>query len=187
MAKTEKLFPLSTTGGRIQHLRREKGIRRNEFYDLVYKDGSANDINAKNKTVLNWESGNSQSFTSDVLKRMCEILNCDADYLLCIQDQPRKEYTHITKMTGLSYKAVERMTNNSDIPPVLSSMLETGLIYTILSAAKSHYEDGYIENFKGGRLRVSAESLYNAEKGAVYISLMDFINKIRKQGGLPTL
>ena len=37
MSKSEKIFPLSTTGGRIQHLCIEKGISRKELYHAILK------------------------------------------------------------------------------------------------------------------------------------------------------
>lgn len=105
MAREERIFPIETMGGRLQSLRKSKGYGRVAFHTLVCPDVPL-EKDSRQKTVHNWESGKT-SPDYDTLKRMCRILDCDTDYLLCMQESPRKETADISSATGLSEKAAD--------------------------------------------------------------------------------
>ena len=88
MAREERIFPIETMGGRLQSLRKSKGYDRVVFHALVCPDVPL-EKDSRQKTVHNWESGKT-SPDYDTLKKMCRILDCDTDYLLCMQESPRK-------------------------------------------------------------------------------------------------
>ena len=105
MAREERIFPIETMGGRLQSLRKSKGYDRVVFHALVCPDVPL-EKDSRQKTVHNWESGKT-SPDYDTLKKMCRILDCDTDYLLCMQESPRKETADISSATGLSEKAAD--------------------------------------------------------------------------------
>ena len=106
MSKSEKIFPLSTTGGRIQHLCIEKGISRKELYHAILKEKAAsNDDSSISRTVFNWYSEDSK-LNYEQIRRACDLLKCSSDYLLCLDECTNKTTQFIQDATGLSEKAI---------------------------------------------------------------------------------
>ena len=109
MAKTERLFPDTEMGGRIQKLRRQKGLERVDLHERVFPGSHSDGY----KTVSNWESGATRPKYEEFIS-LCDILECDADYLLCRQDTPRKATVDIMNETGLSEKSVSNLCTYND-------------------------------------------------------------------------
>ncbi len=108
MSKTEKVFPLNTFGGRIQHRRKEiLKMSRPEFYDLIYPNENIA-IESKSRTVKNWESGKNEPDIRN-LKKICSALNCSSDYLLGLDKCTNKSTQFIHEYIGLSEKSVEAL------------------------------------------------------------------------------
>lgn len=106
MSKTEKVFPLNTFGGRIQHRRKEiLKMSRPEFYDLIYPNENIA-TESKSRTVKNWESGKNEPDISN-LKKICSALKCSCDYLLGLEECSNKTSQFIHDYTGLSEKSIE--------------------------------------------------------------------------------
>lgn len=59
-------------------------------------------------TVQSWEQGKSTP-TAEVLANICDLLDCDADYLLGRIDQRTHDITVAHQYTGLSIKALEQL------------------------------------------------------------------------------
>ena len=59
-------------------------------------------------TIQSWEQGKSVP-TADVLANICDLLECDADYLLGRIDQRTHDITDAHRYTGLSSKALEQL------------------------------------------------------------------------------
>ena len=59
-------------------------------------------------TVQSWEQGKSTP-TAEVLANICELLECDADYLLGRIDERTHILDKMRKYTGLSAEAIERL------------------------------------------------------------------------------
>lgn len=116
MSKKEKVFPLNTFGGRIQDLRKNKlEISRPEFYDLIYPNGNvANE--SKSRTVKNWESGECEP-DLETIKKLCIALKCSSDYLLGLDNCTTKDTQFIHDKTGLSEKAIGRITSKNGSTP----------------------------------------------------------------------
>ncbi len=109
MGKKEITYPIDSTGGRIQHLRRGQGLTRIQFYDKI-KPGMATAPESKNRAVKNWESEKTQ-LDFEGLRTACNVLDCDSDYLLLLQPEPHKVGIQIAEETGLSYEAVDALMN----------------------------------------------------------------------------
>lgn len=108
MSKTEKVFPLNTFGGRIQHRRKEiLKMSRPEFYDLIYPNENIA-TESKSRTVKNWESGKNEPDIRN-LKKICSALKCSSDYLLGLDECTDKSTQFIHECTGLSEIAVKRL------------------------------------------------------------------------------
>ncbi len=108
MGKKEKLYPLYTTGGRIQARRHELGLSRSELYDKVYGNGKAGSDSSKDKVVLYWESGHTE-LNYDTLIAMCAELKCSSDYLLGLDECTTKTIQFIHDETGLSEDAIKEL------------------------------------------------------------------------------
>lgn len=112
MPKKERIFPIDTVGGRIQHKRHELGINRSKLYDLVYniaeKSSDAGSESSKEKTVFHWESNKTQ-LNYETLKAMCEALQCSSDYLLGLDECSNKTNQFIHDKTGLSETAIKKL------------------------------------------------------------------------------
>lgn len=112
MGKKEKIFPINTVGGKIQHLRHEQKLSRSELYDKVYqinkRDSSAGSESSKEKTVYNWEA-NKTELDYTTLCALCRTLNCSSDYLLGLEECSNKSAQFIHNKTGLSEHSQKRL------------------------------------------------------------------------------
>lgn len=106
-------------GDRIAKRRKECGFRAQ--VDLAEKmvppcqdaDENARNVESKRKAISNWESGKAYPPLQD-FALLCETLECDPQYLLGDINAPRKETKSVMEITGLSQKAVERLSRISD-------------------------------------------------------------------------
>lgn len=106
MAKQEKIFPDSTFGGRVQKLRHEKGLQRGELYEKLFPNTADTDPESKSRTIRNWES-NTNAPDLDTLVKLCDILECDSDYLLGrTASHTTRKMAAACEITGLSEPAI---------------------------------------------------------------------------------
>lgn len=89
---------MNTFGIILKQAIKTKGITQEEFADKV---------GISRTTVVKYISPKYNNYprVEEILK-MCEVLDCDSDYLLGLQPHPRKETTDICSVTGLSPAAV---------------------------------------------------------------------------------
>lgn len=135
MARKEEIFPIETMGGRLQRLRKSKGYDRVAFHTLVCPNVPL-EKDSRQKTVHNWESGKT-SPDYDTLKKMCRVLDCDTDYLLCMQDMPRHATVDISAQTRLSESAINTIckwkNNFPAIVDILSNLIISPYFYDLLN------------------------------------------------------
>lgn len=93
------------------------------------------------KKVERWEKGISEPSISE-FKRLCDVLDCDPEYLWGICDDYRKETRSVREITGLSQGAVQSLehffthSHAAVLPPVeiISWMLENPAFYEMVNA-----------------------------------------------------
>ena len=95
----EYLKDIKEIGQRLQD-------RRKEFFKTQYDFAEALGIEER-KTVGNWETG-TVAIPIHRLSDICNLLDCDLDYLFGKIDVPKNNTADIMKETGLSQKAVEK-------------------------------------------------------------------------------
>ncbi|WP_026499369.1 helix-turn-helix domain-containing protein [Butyrivibrio sp. WCD2001] len=99
---------------RLQECRRRKYSSQQAFADAYMKQfGMIRDIKKTRDhnmfgTVQSWEQGKSAP-SADVLANICDLLDCDADYLLGRIDQRTHDITDAHRYTGLSAEALEQL------------------------------------------------------------------------------
>lgn len=86
-------------GERLKELRKASGFTQGELYEKISG-------NKESKTIRNWERGKTMPNVSDLLK-LCEIFNCDCDYLLGRIDAKTHDLEFISEMTGLTEGAIK--------------------------------------------------------------------------------
>ncbi len=198
MPKKEKIFPLSTVGGRLQDLRHKANLSRSDLYDRVFPYGEAGSDPSKEKLVYRWESGKTQ-LDYDKMAKISITLDCDTDYLLGLQKAPRKEYAHISEMTGLSPAAAENLLtcykSGDPVISVLSALLEDSyLLDKIYHCACADYGSisTIIEINDVFRPKEKTPVIFNprqvrqADSMELYNELCEFIDGMRAGYGLPT-
>lgn len=169
MSKTEKIFPLNTFGGRIQHRRRNViKISRPEFYDLIYpNENIANE--SKSRTIKNWESGKNEPDIKN-LKKICSALKCSADYLLGLDECTNKTSQFIHNYTGLSEDAIDKLQESKIYNDVILSDPALHFISILLEQLDPiHYDD--ILHEIAAYLRsdgLDQDMWYNIESKALY-------------------
>ena len=101
-----------TFGSRLKAYRKSKNISVNEIVVkiLEYQDNVIDDdlINNFRKTYYNWENDKTTP-NIEVLDMMCNILDCDYDFLMGKIDVPKKKTYDIKKLTGLSENAIQTL------------------------------------------------------------------------------
>ncbi len=99
---------------RLQECRKRKYSSQQAFADAYMKrfgmirQGKKQTDNNMFGTIQSWEQGKSTP-TADVLANICELLDCDADYLLGRINQRTHDITDSYKYTGLSPAALEQL------------------------------------------------------------------------------
>ena len=99
---------------RLQECRKRKFSSQQAFADAymdrfgMIRQGKKNSGNNMFGTVQSWEQGKSTP-TADVLANICDLLDCDADYLLNRIEQKTHEITTAQRYTGLSASALEQL------------------------------------------------------------------------------
>lgn len=89
-------------GKRIRKERKERGLTQEDFAELL------NLSRESRPSISNWENGKTRP-PFEHIHRMCEIFECELDYLLCKYDCKTRKDTDIAEATGLSRNAVNRL------------------------------------------------------------------------------
>ena len=99
---------------RLQQCRKRKYSSQQAFadaymnrYGMIRKPKNSRDSNMFG-TIQSWEQGKSTP-TADVLCNICELLDCDADFLLGRIDQRTHDINDAHRYTGLSAAALEQL------------------------------------------------------------------------------
>lgn len=99
---------------RLQECRRRKFSSQQAFadaymerYGMIRKARNDRDNNMFG-TIQSWEQGKSTP-TAEVLANICDLLECDADYLLGRIDQRTHDINDAHRFTGLSAQALEQL------------------------------------------------------------------------------
>lgn len=104
---------------RLAGLRKERGFKTQYALAKAYNEkfppkrrneamGNEGDFGGILGTIKNYENPNKESSPKlSVVCNLCELLDCDIDYLLGNIDVPRHEIADIIASTGLSEKAVD--------------------------------------------------------------------------------
>lgn len=202
MSKTERLHPINTTGGRIQHLRREKNLTRIQFYDALFPLSTASN-ESKVRTVAHWEAGQTNLDLNSLIVA-CIILDCDSDYLLLLQQEPRQVTgERIAAEIGLSCEAVEKLRGmkqqkneyQNELLSLTSSLILSDVPACTLPAILTKGRRGTIyyekeepdkkdPTKKGESEQISAEDTVALQKLRAQESLFLFINQLRAENGL---
>lgn len=121
---------------RIKHLRTEAGFSQKKL---------ANEIGISESALQNYEYG-SRDLPGDVIVRLCELLNCTANYLLCVDDVRSPSVPHeisyaVTTLTAPVYGRIAA----GDALEMLPVEDEAYVIPSIASL----YPDGYFLTLSG--------------------------------------
>jgi transcriptional regulator with XRE-family HTH domain len=99
---------------RLQECRRRKYSSQQAFADAymerfgMIRQGKKKIDNNMFGTIQSWEQGKSTP-SADVLANICELLDCDADYLLGRINQRTHDIADAHRYTGLSSSALEQL------------------------------------------------------------------------------
>lgn len=108
---------------RLSDLRKARGFKTQYALAKAYDEkfpskrknaeaGNDGDFSGILGTIKNYENPNKETgLTLSVVCNLCELLDCDIDFLLGNIDVPRHETADIMESTGLTEKAVEAILN----------------------------------------------------------------------------
>lgn len=131
---------------RLQECRKRKYSSQQAFadaymstYGMIRKPKNRQDSNMFG-TIQSWEQGKSTP-TADVLANICDLLECDADYLLGRIDQRTHDIADAHRYTGLSAEALEQL---HEYKENLREYPDPEVIYNMTEKWTSHpYYQGY--------------------------------------------
>ncbi len=102
----------------------------NEYYDKYGIDIS--------ETMKNWFAGRSMPDDINVLYNICDLLNCDIDYLVGRQDKFRKATAEVAEQLDLNYKSIEKLEKYpSEIKELLNRLILSQTGDNLLKLLKS--------------------------------------------------
>ena len=192
---------LRSLGKKIKTLRMHKivehhGSHVNFVAEGISQSDLAKVFNVSLDTVKNWEQGYNYP-SIDTLIDLANYFDCDFDYLLGVQKQPRKIYAHVSEYTGFSENAVEHLlTLNKNHDPaisLLSALIEdSDFLHHLSTCVGTDYgkvstfalTDPFTPNGKPRSIYVTPEILYHVERTDLYNALISFINAERNKRGL---
>lgn len=99
---------------RLRECRKRKFSSQQEFADAymnrfgLIRQGKKTTDNNMFGTIQSWEQGKSEP-TASVLSNICDLLECDADYLLGRINERTHDISDAQKYTGLSAQALEQL------------------------------------------------------------------------------
>ena len=119
-------------GEQLQKRRKEKFKSQFEFAVALGID--------ERKTVGNWETG-TVAIPIHRLPEICDLLDCDLDYIFGNIDVPHNITSDIIKETGLTETAVKKLRNcSSDFTDILSSLLENNNFWALIESIGKYRE-----------------------------------------------
>ena len=127
------------------------------------------------RTIINWEKNNKLPDLKQFVE-LCEVLECDADYLLGIQKEPLYNLWEIGKKLNLPYQSVEYIERDSDLQDILGFMLMHKNIPQIIEAVKQFY---LMQLLSDDLLQAYEEALQKKIEKA-YINFVDTILPISR-------
>ena len=113
----------------LKRARKQAGLSQAELTEKLKEEGIASHI----KTIMNWEQGISEPSMGTLLK-LSQFYDCDLDFLTGRIDCRTHDLQFIHDQTGLSEKAIEKLTHLSpELTEVLSLIVEDLQLEYILS------------------------------------------------------
>ena len=163
---------------RIQKLRKERGFRSAESL--------AEALNVSLKTVQVWEKeGGEPNPSLKNLLSLCDLLDCDIDYLTGRIEEQTHEIKDICAMTGLSEKAAKKLITckENGINEIISEILEHDKIDRLLSAVRMAVDE--VEMWWSGLFLIELKGMKHSEKeiSDFYVSrqLLHIIDDVREE------
>jgi len=105
----EKRYPVTSES------RKEKGFRyRYTDFCNDYSEMIGTDKSVKSRCD-SWKKPDCSAPDIESLLEVCSLLDCDPEYFLTDQEYLRKDINNASKITGLSYEAIELLHRMSDI------------------------------------------------------------------------
>ena len=182
---------------RLADLRKKRGFKTQYALAKAYNEkfptrrrndaaGNESDFGGILGTIKNYENPNKKtSPTLSVVCNLCELLDCDIDYLLGNINVPRHETADVMTSTGLSEKAIEtifllRRDNQMDWGlDTLNVLLETPdfmiLLYYMVQFSTAG--DGYIED---GREHIKKRDIFEMRLSDYIKIIADNLAEINK-------
>jgi len=108
-------------GARIKDERRLLSLTQEKLLEEIEFSGSSRQL------VGRWEKGASCPAIEELLK-LCEIFNCELGYLLCEYDCKNREATDIQAVTGLSEKAIKKLSKIKDFDAIRETLFTLNAI-----------------------------------------------------------
>ena len=101
-----------TFGDRLKHERKKFDMRQEDL---------ANKLGMTTATIRNWEQGRTWPEMPDFIK-LCELLECDADYLAGRIEQKTHDLNYLCTLTGLSERTASCILGEPEIAEALNSL-----------------------------------------------------------------
>ena len=101
-----------TFGDRLKHERKKFDMRQEDL---------ANRLGMTTATIRNWEQGRTWPEMPDFIK-LCELLECDADYLAGRIEQKTHDLNYLCTLTGLSERTASCILGEPEIAEALNSL-----------------------------------------------------------------
>lgn len=95
-------YDITGIGKRIKQRRKTLGLSQSAL-------AGAMGLNTDRRTIGNWESGSTKPGGAETYISLCDVLDCDMEYLFGNSKTPHKETASAMEITGLSEKAIDTL------------------------------------------------------------------------------
>ena len=184
------------TGERIRSCRIEKGLTQEKLSESIEQ---ITGVPIKRQTIAGWENGTPVK-KLEQLTALCEIFECDINYLLCECDSKRVHSQELVQILGISQKAADNLITAHKLGnpyiKTLSKLLENENILQYITKC-STIDYGEISTFidipdafssnKKTSIFINPSTLGKSDLMLLYGLLCNFIDASRMENGLPQI
>lgn len=110
----------------------------------------AEKMNIDRRTLSSWQNSSTYP-TIEQLLTICELLECDADYLLGMNDEPLKTEREISEKTGISQKVLANVGYDEKLLKALNYFFDTEEMFSVIQKIHKNCLSEYkTEDFLNG-------------------------------------
>lgn len=116
-------FNINKIKVRLKELRRSKKLTQAKFAEMINRG-----TGTSRTAVTTWENVNNKTLPDiQTMIDICNVLDCDMDYLLCQTDIKSKDHQTISNVLHISEESINTLRDNSEYGQLVNSLINNSI------------------------------------------------------------